>query len=143
MFRFRAGGVPPHSNSARNFGGVLIAAATTAALAAASPASAIVLTDPIAPDATFAPAASLPPGCSDHDKTPDVRQRTANRDTYLHEMSAACYPNGPVDGTVPNQSTFRLYWQDTQGTHHNDAYCYGYSVNLGKLGFILCDAIPS
>ncbi len=79
----------------------------------------------------------LPPGCQNHWKTPDVRERSPDRDTYLHTMSNACYANGPINGTVPANSTFRLYFADP----YQPSWCYGYSVNLAKKGYVLCETL--
>jgi hypothetical protein len=94
-----------------------------------------------APDASalsvLADAGDLPSGCSNHWKTPDVRIRYMERETYIHGMSNNCVPYGPVNGSVPKDSTFRLYFSDP----YEPAWCYGYSVNLSKLGYVLCDAL--
>jgi hypothetical protein len=85
----------------------------------------------------LADASDLPPGCANHWKEPNVRDRTINRETYLHEMSANCVPYGPIDGNLPAPSTFRLYFADP----YEPAWCYGYSVNLARKGYVLCDAL--
>jgi hypothetical protein len=79
-------------------------------LAAPSVAAGIDFQAPPAPDTPAAPmsASDLPPGCGDHWKDPNVRVRNVGYDTYIHEMSNSCVPYGPVDGTVPQNSTFRL-----------------------------------
>ncbi|GLZ36409.1 hypothetical protein Acsp05_00340 [Actinokineospora sp. NBRC 105648] len=85
-----------------------------------------------------ASADTRPPGCASHFRTPDVRERTINRDTYLHEMSnpPVCSPHGPVLGTMRAGSHFRVYHADP----YEPLWCYGYSVQLGRTGYVLCEA---
>jgi hypothetical protein len=79
-----------------------------------------------------------PAGCSWRFKDPNVRERTINRYTYLHEMSnpPTCSPHGPILGTLSPNSTFRVYYADP----YEPSWCYGYSVQIARLGYILCDA---
>jgi len=91
--------------------------------------------------ATAAPAGiqdTRPPGCSSHFKDPDPRQRTINRDTNLHEMSnpPVCAPHGPYLGALRKDSTFVVYYADP----YEPLWCYGYSWQLAKTGYILCEA---
>jgi hypothetical protein len=119
---------------------LLTLAVSLCAMALASPGMAIDFQAAPQSDPAFAPMTGpgdLPPGCSNHWKTPDVRVRNVARDTYIHEMSNNCVPYGPVDGTVPASSTFRLYFADPYDAN----WCYGYSVNLSKLGYVECDAV--
>jgi len=127
--------------------GVLAAAVLSVAVAV--PANA---TPALSPDAAPAPAVrstqvvddgmsvmdTRPPGCSYRFKDPNVRVRTINRDTYMHEMSnpPVCAPHGPILGTLSRGSTFRVYYSDPYATY----WCYGYSVQIARLGYILCDA---
>jgi len=79
-----------------------------------------------------------PPGCSHRFQDPNPRDRTINRDTYMHEMSnpPVCAPSGPILGTLSNNSTFRVYYADPL----NPVWCYGYSVQIARTGYILCEA---
>jgi hypothetical protein len=79
----------------------------------------------------------LPPGCGHHCKAINSRTRVINKDTYLHEMSPACVPYGPVNGTVPQGSHFNVYFSDP----YEPLWCYGYSVNLARKGYILCSSM--
>lgn len=126
----------------RAFALVLVAVPAFAAAVVAATAQ-----EPVAgPDAALAPtgsavimadASDLPPGCANHWKTPNVRERRLTRNTYLHEMSNNCVPYGPINGTVLANSIFRLYFADP----YEPAWCYGYSVNLARKGYVLCDAL--
>jgi hypothetical protein len=79
-----------------------------------------------------------PPQCASHFKDPNPRQRTVIRDTYLHEMSnpPVCSPHGPILGTLRAGSTFVVYHADP----YEPLWCYGYSWQLGRTGYILCEA---
>jgi hypothetical protein len=95
--------------------------------------------------ATAAPAGDVgtaadtrPPGCSSHFKDPDPRQRTVNRDTNMHEMSnpPVCAPHGPYLGALSKNSTFIVYYADPV----EPLWCYGYSWQIARTGYILCEA---
>jgi hypothetical protein len=79
-----------------------------------------------------------PPGCSSHFKDPNPRQRTVNRDTNMHEMSnpPVCAPHGPYLGALSKGSTFIVYYADPYAT----LWCYGYSWQIARTGYILCEA---
>jgi hypothetical protein len=79
-----------------------------------------------------------PPGCSSHFKDPNPRQRTIIRDTNLHEMSnpPVCSPHGPYLGVLRAGSTFVVYHADP----YEPLWCYGYSWQLARTGYILCEA---
>lgn len=79
----------------------------------------------------------LPAGCGNHCKAIDVRRRTINKDTYLHEMSANCVPYGPVDGTMSLNSHFDVYFSDP----YEPNWCYGYSLQLARKGYVLCSSL--
>jgi hypothetical protein len=79
----------------------------------------------------------LPAGCSNHCKAIDVRSRTINKNTYLHEMSLNCVPYGPVDGTMVQGSHFDVYFSDP----YEPSWCYGYSVQLARKGYVLCSSL--
>jgi hypothetical protein len=83
-------------------------------------------------------SADLPPGCEQYAGTINVRERRLNRDSYLHQMSNAptCSPHGPVLGTMKKGSTFRVYYADRR----EPLWCYGYSVQLARKGYMLCEA---
>ena len=110
----------------RNLVPTLLFAASAALVASATPAVATTLDD------------TRPSGCSHRFLDPNPRDRTVNRDTYLHEMSnpPVCAPSGPILGTLSKDSTFRLYYADPL----NAAWCYGYSVQIARTGYILCEA---
>jgi hypothetical protein len=105
----------------------LLAAATVAVTAFAGTATADVGT-----------ADTRPPGCSSHFKDPNPRQRTVNRDTNMHEMSnpPVCAPHGPYLGALAQGSTFIVYYADP----YAPLWCYGYSWQIAKTGYILCEA---
>lgn len=94
--------------------------------------------------ATAAPASDVgtldtrPPGCSSHFKDPNPRQRTVNRDTNMHEMSnpPVCAPHGPYLGALSKGSTFIVYYADP----YAPLWCYGYSWQIARTGYILCEA---
>jgi hypothetical protein len=78
----------------------------------------------------------LPPGCCNHWKDPNVRTRYINKaNAYLHMMSNNCVPYGPINGTMSLNSTFMLYFSDP----YEPYWCYGYSVQLAKKGYVLCE----
>lgn len=79
-----------------------------------------------------------PPGCSWRFRDPNPRERVLNRATYLHEMSnpPTCAPHGPTLGQPDKGSHFIVYYADPYAR----LWCYGYSVQLGKTGYILCEA---
>ncbi|MBB4909912.1 hypothetical protein [Actinophytocola algeriensis] len=79
-----------------------------------------------------------PPECASHFKDPNPRQRTINRDTNLHEMSnpPVCSPHGPYLGALRAGSTFIVYHADP----YEPLWCYGYSWQLARTGYILCEA---
>lgn len=114
-------------------GAVVVLLAAGAATGAAAQLSDQELED----IAAVAGPEDLPAGCGYRWRDPNVRTRTINRDTYLHRMSDRCYPNGPVNGTVKQGSTWRVYFADP----YQPSWCYGYSVNLARKGYILCDAM--
>src|SRR6476469_4902586 len=82
-----------------------------------------------------------PPGCSSHFKDPNPRQRTIIRDTTLPEMSnpPVCSPHGPYLGALRAGSTFVVYYADPA----EPLWCYGYSWQLARTGYILCEAYDS
>ncbi|HEX2571780.1 MAG TPA: hypothetical protein VH877_19645 [Polyangia bacterium] len=53
---------------------------------------------------------------------------------YLHMMSNSCVPYGPINGSMSINSTFMLYFSDP----YEPSWCYGYSVQLAKKGYVLC-----
>lgn len=79
-----------------------------------------------------------PPGCSHHFKDPNPRQRTIIRDTNMHEMSnpPVCAPHGPYLGALRAGSTFIVYHADP----YAPLWCYGYSWQIARTGYILCEA---
>jgi hypothetical protein len=79
-----------------------------------------------------------PPQCSGRFKDPNPRQRTIIRDTNLHEMSnpPVCSPHGPYLGALRAGSTFVVYHADP----YEPLWCYGYSWQLARTGYILCEA---
>jgi hypothetical protein len=79
-----------------------------------------------------------PPGCSSHFEDPNPRQRTVNRNTNMHEMSnpPVCSPHGPYLGLLSQGSTFIVYYNDPA----EPLWCYGYSWQIAKTGYILCEA---
>lgn len=83
-------------------------------------------------------SADLPPGCEQYAGTINVRERRLNRNSYLHQMSNApkCSPHGPNLGTMKTGSTFRVYYADRR----EPQWCYGYSVQLARKGYMLCEA---
>ncbi|MCP9490773.1 MAG: hypothetical protein MSC31_13000 [Solirubrobacteraceae bacterium MAG38_C4-C5] len=83
-------------------------------------------------------SADLPAGCEKYAGTINVRERRVNRDSYLHVMSNApkCSPHGPNLGTMKKGSTFRVYFADSR----EPLWCYGYSVQLARKGYMLCEA---
>jgi hypothetical protein len=109
---------------------LLVAAAAvtmTAGTAAAAPAGDVsILTD------------TRPPGCSSHFKDPNPRQRTVNTNANMHEMSnpPVCSPHGPYLGVLSKGSTFIVYYADPV----EPLWCYGYSWQIAKTGYILCEA---
>ncbi len=93
--------------------------------------------------ATAAPAGDVgalddtrPPGCSSHFKDPNPRQRTVNTDAVMHEMSnpPVCSPHGPYLGVLSKGSTFIVYYADPV----EPLWCYGYSWQIARTGYILC-----
>lgn len=123
-----------------------VLAAVTLCAAAALPVTTTAQAAPTAPAAAASPGVddgmtimdTRPPGCSYRFKDPNVRVRTINRYTYMHEMSnpPVCAPHGPILGTLSPGSTFRVYYADPYSPY----WCYGYSVQIARLGYILCDA---
>ncbi len=109
-----------------------------AAPAAVGAPVAMSVPTPMAVDGDMTVMDTRPPGCSWRFKDPNVRYRTINRYTYMHEMSnpPVCAPHGPILGTLSPGSTFRVYYSDPHATY----WCYGYSVQIARLGYILCDA---
>ncbi|MDQ3401784.1 MAG: hypothetical protein M3548_00090 [Actinomycetota bacterium] len=83
-------------------------------------------------------ADTRPSGCSWRFKDPNPRERRINRNTYMHEMSnpPTCAPHGPILGTLSANSTFRVYYADP----YSPSWCYGYSVQIARTGYILCEA---
>jgi hypothetical protein len=79
-----------------------------------------------------------PPGCAWRFKDPNPRERVLNRATYLHEMSnpPTCSPHGPTLGQPDKGSHFTVYYADPR----EPLWCYGYSVQLNRTGYIRCDA---
>ncbi len=79
-----------------------------------------------------------PPECSSRFKDPNPRQRTIIRDTNMHEMSnpPVCSPHGPYIGALRAGSTFIVYHADP----YEPYWCYGYSWQIARTGYILCDA---
>jgi hypothetical protein len=77
-----------------------------------------------------------PPGCGSHFKDRDPRERTVNKASVLHEMSnpPVCSPHGPVLGNMIATSHFVVYYADPG----DPLWCYGYSVQLAKDGYMLC-----
>lgn len=85
-----------------------------------------------------ATADTRPPGCAHHFKDPNPRQRTIIRDTNMHEMSnpPVCAPHGPYLGALRAGSTFVVYHADP----YEPLWCYGYSWQIARTGYILCEA---
>lgn len=102
-------------------------------------AAAIALVPAAIPaDAAASTQDTRPPGCASHFKDPNPRQRTVNRDTNMHEMSnpPVCSPHGPYIGALRAGSTFIVYYADPA----EPLWCYGYSWQLARTGYILCEA---
>lgn len=85
-----------------------------------------------------ASADTRPSGCSHRFKDPNPRQRTVNRTTNMHEMSnpPVCAPHGPYIGALSQGSTFIVYHADPR----SPLWCYGYSWQIARTGYILCEA---
>ncbi|MGQ0841862.1 hypothetical protein [Actinokineospora sp.] len=109
-----------------------------AALLTGLAAIATVLSAAPAQASDFTTMDTRPGGCSWRFKDPNPRQRTINRDTYMHEMSnpPVCAPHGPILGTLSRGSTFIVYYADSRSPY----WCYGYSWQIARTGYILCDA---
>src|SRR3954452_19995683 len=65
-----------------------------------------------------------PPGCSSHFKTENIRARTINKNTNMHEMSnpPTCSPHGAYLGMLPTGSEFLVYYADPVESN----WCYGW-----------------
>lgn len=115
---------------------VLVAASASGATVASGD-QAPAPTDPAA--AALASGADLPAGCEYKAKPINSRARKVRADTYIHRMSNApnCSPHGPIDGTAKADSTFNVYFSDAR----EPEWCYGYSVNAGIKGYVLCSAL--
>ena len=85
-------------------------------------------------------AGTRPPECSRWFGDPNVRERIIDKQggTYLHEMSnpPICAASGPLLGTMNYRSRFNVYYADPRGS-----WCYGFSVQLGRRGYVLCSSL--
>jgi hypothetical protein len=81
-------------------------------------------------------AGTRPPGCSSHFKDRNIRVRTINKDSNMHEMSnpPVCSPHGPILGMVRDGTEFHVYYADPSDSN----WCYGWSAYLNRRGYILC-----
>jgi len=139
MSRSTSDGVPVRSRAGL-FGKIAsVTAAAACALAVSGIASAQDASTSAAGGGITTMSADLPPGCEQYAGAINSRQRIVKGDTYIHRMSDApnCIPYGPINGTAFANSTFNVYYSDRRYPN----WCYGYSVNAGVKGYVLCEQL--